>query len=92
MLFEKLVISIRMMSERVAHQSLYDINILVTEEGVMSVCVCSELTQSGKEKFSQQQLTVKWETEEKGMVNTEQLVIWRYGTKRQVKATMCGIL
>lgn len=57
------------------------------------MCVCSELTQPGKEKFSQQQLTVKWagETEEKGMVNTEQLVIWRYGIKRPVKATTCRI-
>lgn len=57
------------------------------------MCVCSELTQPGKEKFSQQQLTVKWtrETEKKGMLNTEQLVIWRDGRNRQVKVTVCRI-
>lgn len=32
-----------------------DINILVTEEVVIALCVCSELTQSGKENFGQQQ-------------------------------------
>lgn len=39
--FDKLVISIQMEGERVAHQSLYDINILVTEEVVVAVCVSS---------------------------------------------------
>lgn len=90
MLCEKLVIIAEMEGERAAHQSCYDINILVTEKGhsteTVCVCVYSELTQSGKEKFSQQQLTVKStrETEKRSMLNTEPLVIFRKGIKKQV--------
>lgn len=62
MLCETLVISAEMEGERAEHRSCYDINILVTEKGHSTetecVSVYSKLTQSGKEKFSQQ-LTVK---------------------------------
>lgn len=62
-----------------------DINILVGKEGghnrlcvcacicvCVHVCVC-ELTQSGKENFSQQQITVKWtrETEKRGILSNK---------------------
>ena len=73
MLFKRLVISIQRKRGRAGHQRLDDINILVGEEGghnrvCVHMCAC---TLSGKENFSQQQITVKWtrETEKRGILS-----------------------
>ena len=60
---EQCVISLQVEHEWAELNCCYDINIFVSEEVVKASCVvsvCSELTESEKEKFGQQQPTVKW--------------------------------